>query len=79
MMSKLDAASAQVTQAGSVITFVSAIFGWLVENSAEISVVGLLCGIALSIAGIVFQVRRDRRESALHEKRMEERLRHARD
>lgn len=69
----LEQVSMPLTVTGSGVAAVSGASHWLVAHAQVFSVLGVLAGIAMAGAGIFFQYRRDRRESALHEKRMSER------
>lgn len=76
-MTKIEQAAPLLTKGGGSVAVLSGVSRWLVENADLISAIGVVTGIVGCLLGyvtqLVFQIRRDRREARLQEKRMAER------
>lgn len=59
------------TKAGSFIAVGSGVSGWLIDHAQVFSVLGVIAGIAMAVSGLVFQFRRDRRETELQRKQIQ--------
>ncbi|MBK9427240.1 MAG: hypothetical protein IPN63_07600 [Gammaproteobacteria bacterium] len=69
-----EAVAQKITLGGAGLSTASGLFGWLSENGAAISSIGVIVGIIVGLAGLTAQIiihgRRDRREQREHEARM---------
>lgn len=69
---KVDAVDKLLTNAGSGVAIGSGLSAWLADNHAVLSSVGVLVGLVALVYGSYLQRRRDQREQAEHEARMQD-------